>query len=106
MDFGVVIEQLAPGIEVRLRFPRPETTEAPEVTIRLERGTATTDTNEIKVASRDILEMAVPLSFLKLAPHEAVRFQVSLWQGGLPLGAVPQQGWIELAPASPEPWPN
>jgi hypothetical protein len=30
-----------------------------------------------------------------------VKFQFSLWQGGLPLDAVPQQGWIELASTSP-----
>jgi hypothetical protein len=27
---------------------------------------------------------------------EGLKFQLSLWQGGLPVDAVPQQGWLIL----------
>ena len=31
-----------------------------------------------------------------------LRFQFSLWQGGLPIDAVPQQGWIEMKTTDPQ----
>ena len=33
-----------------------------------------------------------------------VRFQISLWQGGLPMDALPPQGWIEFSTAEPMEW--
>ena len=35
--------------------------------------------------------------------HE-LRFQISLWQGGLPMDALPPQGWIEFSTAEPMEW--
>jgi hypothetical protein len=37
-----------------------------------------------------------------VAPGQGVRFQFSIWQGGLPLEAVPQSGWLELRTTEPE----
>jgi len=31
-----------------------------------------------------------------------MRFQFSLWQAGLPMDAVPAQGWLELKTTDPE----
>ena len=50
---------------------------------------------------RNILEAGVPLASLGAAPGERVRFQFSLWKDGLPMAAVPQQGWLELTVESP-----
>ena len=33
-----------------------------------------------------------------IAENAGVRFQFSIWQGGLPIDAVPQQGWLDLPP--------
>jgi hypothetical protein len=52
-------------------------------------------------AFRNILEAGIPLKGLGAAPGQPVRFQFSLWKDGLPMVAVPQQGWLELAVDGP-----
>jgi hypothetical protein len=37
------------------------------------------------------------------AGHD-LRFQLSLWRGGLPMEALPPQGWIEFSTAEPADW--
>ncbi len=51
-----------------------------------------------------IFEARVPLSRIGAAMRQPVRFHLSLWQDGLPLDAVPQQGWIEVPTAEPSDW--
>src|SRR5207253_3165988 len=53
---------------------------------------------------RNILEAAIPLSSLGVAQGETVRFQFSLWKDGLPMAAVPGQGWLEAATSSSDGW--
>ena len=48
-----------------------------------------------------ILEARVALAAVGVAPGEGLRFQLSLWQGGLPMGAIPQQDWIEMPTTNP-----
>jgi hypothetical protein len=36
-----------------------------------------------------------------IEPGRGLRFQFSLWQGGLPIDAVPQQGWLEMRTTDP-----
>jgi hypothetical protein len=105
LDFTTAPEELAPAVEFRLRFSRKDLVDVTEVTVQLEKGRATTSAAGVTCACGAILEIAVPLAALNLAPDGPVRFQASLWQGGLPLGAIPQQGWIELATAVPDIWP-
>ncbi len=58
-------------------------------------------------AFRNILEASIPLKAFGAAPDQPVHFQFSLWKDGLPMVAVPQQGWLELAVQAPEPdWPS
>ena len=54
---------------------------------------------------RNILEAGIPLTALGAAPGQPVHFQFSLWKDGLPMVAVPQQGWLEL-PVLELDWPN
>jgi hypothetical protein len=56
-------------------------------------------------AYRNILEAAIPLKALGATPGQPVRFQFSLWKDGLPMDAVPQQGWLELPPPE-RGWPS
>jgi alpha-amylase/alpha-mannosidase (GH57 family) len=49
-------------------------------------------------AFQRILEASVPLTDFGVEPGQLVRFQFSLWKDGLPMDAIPQQGWLE-APA-------
>jgi alpha-amylase/alpha-mannosidase (GH57 family) len=49
---------------------------------------------QINAAWKHLFELQVPLR--AIAKSQTVRFQVSLWKGGLPLDALPQQGSIDL----------
>ena len=55
-------------------------------------------------AYRKILEAGVPLGAFGTAAGQPVRFHFSLWRDGLPMDAVPQQGWLELPVREPD-WP-
>ena len=48
-----------------------------------------------------ILEARFPLAGAGVAEGRGVRFQFSLWHEGLPVDAVPQQGWLEMTTTSP-----
>jgi hypothetical protein len=47
------------------------------------------------------LEARFPLAAAGVPEGRGVRFQLSLWQGGLPVDAVPQQGWLEMPTTRP-----
>jgi hypothetical protein len=51
-----------------------------------------------------VLEIRIPLASLEVAGGGPLNFQMSLWQGGLPMDAVPQQGWIQMANTNPDEW--
>ena len=51
----------------------------------------------VECALGRVLEVKFPLVALELAKGSGVRFQFSIWQNGLPIDAVPQQGWLEMA---------
>ena len=42
-----------------------------------------------------VLEIAIPLASVRDASG-AIRMQLSLWNGPLPLDALPAEGWLEL----------
>jgi len=50
-------------------------------------------------AFQHIFEAAVPRILFGYSRGQPIRFQFSLWKDGLPMDAVPQQGWLE-APAT------
>jgi hypothetical protein len=52
----------------------------------------------LKAAYRRVLEVAVPLAAVGGSADAPVRFQLSLWEDGLPLDAQPAQGWIQFTP--------
>jgi hypothetical protein len=87
---------------------------ASQVTVRFDYGRA--NVTELKLAAapapaagavefafKSVLEARLSLAALG-ACGQPVRFQFSLWQGGLPMDAVPQQGWIEMPPADQVDW--
>jgi hypothetical protein len=85
------------------------------LTVKLDHGRA--NVTESKLAAADapatatefafgqILEARLSLAALGVRNGTPVRFQFSLWQGGLPMDAVPQQGWIEMPTTEPADWP-
>jgi alpha-amylase/alpha-mannosidase (GH57 family) len=60
--------------------------------------------NGVEFAFAKILELRLPLSSVGAGLRQPVRFHLSLWQDGLPLDAVPEQGWLEVSTAEPTDW--
>ncbi|MGB9605511.1 MAG: hypothetical protein ACPL88_06485, partial [Bryobacteraceae bacterium] len=52
-----------------------------------------------------ILEARIPLESIGAASGDRLRVQLSLWRNGLPLDALPYQGWLEISTAEPAEWP-
>ena len=60
--------------------------------------------NGVESAYNRIFEMRIPMSSIHVQIGQAVRFQLSLWRGGLPMDALPPQGWIEFSTADSLDW--
>jgi alpha-amylase/alpha-mannosidase (GH57 family) len=58
----------------------------------------------VRCSYRRIFELAVDLGSLGMSPEGPLRIQTSVWRDGLPLDAVPAQGWLEFIPGHPEIW--
>jgi hypothetical protein len=56
----------------------------------------------VECAFARIWEARCSLAALGVSQGGGLRFQLSLWQGGLPVDAVPQQGWLEMRTTRPE----
>jgi hypothetical protein len=56
----------------------------------------------VECAYARVLEVRVPLAALGVAGGGGVRFQASLWEGRLPVDAIPHQGWLEMATTDPD----
>ena len=55
----------------------------------------------VECAFARVLEARISLESMGVARGGGLRFQFSLWQAGLPLDAVPQQGWLEMQTTDP-----
>ena len=100
VDFRSGTESQLPGMEARVTLQSLDNAPPQPVTIRLSAGAATSD-DPVECAFLRILEARFPLAAAGVGRGGGVRFQLSLWQGGLPVDAVPQQGWLEMSTTSP-----
>lgn len=88
--------------ELRVRLQAaPGPGDACTVSVPLSSGSAR---DGIEVASGRVCEMRIRLAAAGIASGRDVRFQLSIWQGGLPMEALPPQGWIEFSTAEPADW--
>jgi alpha-amylase/alpha-mannosidase (GH57 family) len=55
----------------------------------------------VECAFARVLEARISLVSMGVTRGCGLRFQFSLWQGGLPMDAVPQEGWIEMRTTDP-----
>jgi alpha-amylase/alpha-mannosidase (GH57 family) len=60
----------------------------------------------MEAAFSDVLEVAVPMAAIGGQAGNAVKIQFSIWNGALPLEALPPDGWLELAAAEATDWPS
>ena len=68
--------------------------------VRVEDG----DAELLEVRFGRILEMRIPLEAAGCAPGGKLRFHLSVWHEGLPLDALPLEGWLELETAESAEW--
>jgi len=100
IDFRPGVEGELGGMEVRANLQSLKGTANSSATIVFD-GSGAHSMDGTECAFARVLEAKFPLDALEVKYGDGVKFQFSLWQGGLPLDAVPQQGWIELASTSP-----
>jgi alpha-amylase/alpha-mannosidase (GH57 family) len=62
---------------------------------------AVTGGQPVECAFARVLEARISLESMGVARGGGLRFQFSLWQSGLPMDAVPQQGWLEMRTTDP-----
>ncbi len=61
-------------------------------------------TQPVEAAFARVLEMRISLAAAGVQTGHLLRFQLSLWKDGLPMDALPQQGWIEFSTAEAVEW--
>ena len=105
VDFETATYETSGGIEVRIRFLTRAGQEPVPVVVRVQRGAATAAPAEVKAAFGRLLEIETPLRALGMESGGGpLQFAISVWQGGLPLGSVPYEGWLQMATADPAEW--
>lgn len=117
VDFEASAEETWSGLEARLSIrAAADQSLASSFVIRLQdRGVTPV---EVRVAQpwpagpaaaefafNKVLEARLSLAALGVRPGQSLHVQLSLWKEGLPLDAVPQQGWLEVSTADPTDWP-
>jgi hypothetical protein len=114
-----LVQQLMYGADrhhlyLRLDFERPVTDarihfnfQRAAFDVEIVNGEARLGATELKVevAYRRVFELKVALAAIQAHVGDRVPLQVSIWQGALPLDALPQDGWLRLETAEPGEWP-
>lgn len=114
-DFHPGAEQALSDMEARITVQAGDPCQTSFLAIRFDHGKL--ETTELKLAGapdaracavecafHSVLEVGIPLAALGVQPGGALRFQLSLWQGGLPMDALPHQGWLEVATGDAGEW--
>jgi alpha-amylase/alpha-mannosidase (GH57 family) len=110
VNFEIVVnlESWAEGANRARRALRlnVEIADARIIQVRLADGLETLDAQEIRVAMGGTFEFKLPLALLYAVPPKPgsadsisaskLRMRFSIWQNGLPLDALPVEGWMEL----------
>ncbi len=105
IDFDDTPGQTLGGVELRLGVQTAQgVSKGPLVVFASDAAggfTASSTFPGAKCAFRKILEAGIPLGAFGVTAGQTVRFQFSLWRDGLPMDAIPQQGWLELQASEP-----
>jgi alpha-amylase/alpha-mannosidase (GH57 family) len=90
LDFGAGAEKILPGMEVRISV------DPASVSIRLKEGRAiVSEPEKAEAVFGTVLEVRLSLAAFGVGLGKPVRLQISLWRDGLPMDALPPQGWLE-----------
>jgi hypothetical protein len=108
VDFHPGHEQELNTMEAKLTVQPLDDAPASHLAIAFSKGAAAISASKLAGAGSSvecafvlILEARIPLASLAIPKGRGLRFQFSLWQGGLPMDAVPQQGWLEMRTTDP-----
>ena len=109
VDFAPGAERELNGAEVRLTLESGDGRGRSRAVFGLSHGSAevkdlqlaSAEAQEAQCALGHVFEAKFPLAGLGVPFGCGVRFQLSLWQKGLPVDAVPQQGWLQLHTTDP-----
>jgi hypothetical protein len=111
VDFHAGCERELLGMEARLRAQTLDGAHTSSAEIGFANGAAhatgmklaaAVAGQPVECAFGRVLEARISLAALGVAQGAGLRFQFSLWQAGLPMDAVPQQGWLEMRTTDPE----
>ena len=109
IDVNPDYEQALGGMEARFTGQTLDGARSSQVTIGfthgaampVEVGLAAPAEGAVECAFARVLEMRISLAALGIAAGQGLRFQSSLWEGGLPVDAIPHQGWLEMKSTDP-----
>ena len=103
-DFHSGYQEELAGMEARLTLQSLNDAKTSHLTVDFANGGRVVEklAPPAEAALRRILEVRIPLAAAAVKKGAGLRFQFSLWQGGLPIDSVPQQGWIEMKTTDPE----
>jgi alpha-amylase/alpha-mannosidase (GH57 family) len=104
LDFESRPEEVAGAIELHVRFVPKPGGDPVTLMVQLDSGTVKANRAEIKIAMRQLLEIEVPFQTIGVESGVALQFAISMWRGGLPLGTLPYEGWLQMATADPVDW--
>ncbi|MDZ4802120.1 MAG: glycoside hydrolase family 57 protein [Bryobacteraceae bacterium] len=102
LDFVEAAVVTGRDTEIRIAIQPRESSGADQPTVRSIPLNGTSD--GLESAFGKVCEIKAPLHLFGVQPSHDVKFQISLWQNGLPMEALPPQGWIELSTAEPTDW--
>jgi alpha-amylase/alpha-mannosidase (GH57 family) len=98
LDFHAGHEQELVNLEARFQLQSRNGSDPHSFAVRF----GSTGNGTVECALGRIFEARIPLSSAGIAGGAGLRFQFSLWEGGLPMDAIPQQGWLELPTTDPD----
>ena len=96
LDFVETADVTAAGTELRVTV---QAEGSPDAIMRSVRLTGSSD--GVESVYDKVCEAKISLAGVGMPHGRDVRFQLSLWQAGLPMEALPPQGWIELSTTAP-----
>jgi alpha-amylase/alpha-mannosidase (GH57 family) len=100
LDFHPGHEDELPGMDARITVQSFDGGRETSLAARFT-GAGAKGEPPVECAFGRILEAQIPLDAVGVPNGRGLRFQFSLWQGGLPMDAIPHQGWLELPTTDP-----
>ncbi|HLK62060.1 MAG TPA: glycoside hydrolase family 57 protein [Bryobacteraceae bacterium] len=112
VDFRSGYEQEVPGMEGRLSMESLDGALKSFFSLALAPGAvcpvdarlvgcSEVDSKAVECALGRVLEIRISLKAIGIAAGAGLRFQLSLWRTGLPIDAVPLQGWLTMKTTNP-----